>query len=96
MKLMINENDLYIRNRSLPVSLGNMNISDRHLFQQPGRGKGTRGIHFRIDCPVIEQFQETFDEDRFFVAGCRHGFVKRWSGFFHPICDWISLDEYFA
>ena len=48
---------------------GGMNIGDRHLHQQPSGGEGTADIHFKVEGPVIEQFQAVFDEDWLFAAG---------------------------
>ena len=41
-----------------------MNIGDRHLNQQPAGSNETADIHFKIEGPIIEQFQEVFDERR--------------------------------
>jgi cardiolipin synthase len=46
---------------------GGMNISDRHLCS--AEKNATSDIHFKVEGPIIKQFQTVFDEDWLFAFG---------------------------
>lgn len=48
---------------------GGMNISDRHLVEQPEPPSRASDIHFRISGPVVTQLEHAFLEDWYFCTG---------------------------
>ncbi len=49
---------------------GGINIRDNNVLAQPGRDS-VQDLHFRIDGPVVRQFQQAFAEDWCFATGER-------------------------
>ncbi len=47
---------------------GGMNISQRHMVDQPGPGR-TEDLHFKIVGPVVTQIQQVFVEDWYLATG---------------------------
>jgi cardiolipin synthase len=48
---------------------GGMNISDRHLVEQPEPPSRASDMHFRISGPVVTQLEHAFLEDWYFCTG---------------------------
>lgn len=48
---------------------GGMNIGDRHLRTRPNGRPGIADMHFQVQGPILEQFQQVFDEDWTFATG---------------------------